>query len=97
MAKKETDVGKKSEYYVEFSKPYVFEGEEYTGIDLSAVCDLGLKTLMEAERAWTMKGNASMQIEANLAYCIEVVAMATGKPFEFFEGLSAVSGGHCFI
>lgn len=79
-------------YMIRLSKPYKFEGKEYTELDLSALESVSTKVLMDAERAWTTKGNVSMQLETNFAFCIEVAASATGLPYEFFERLPKKDG-----
>lgn len=83
---------KLNRYLIKLSKPYHFENQEFTEIDLSGLENTGTKALLTAERAWTQKGNASNQMETSIAYCLEVAAVATEKPFEFFEGLPKVDG-----
>lgn len=71
-----------------FSKPYTFEGQEYTEID----CDLeGLtgKDVSAAKRDWSSQGNFSAVITADLEFCSYVAAKAAKLPIEFFEGLPA--------
>lgn len=85
-------MSEKNKYLVKLSKPYHFENEDFTELDLSCLEGIGTKALLTAERAWTQKGNVSNQMETSIAYCLEVASAATGKPFEFFEGLPKVDG-----
>lgn len=74
-------------YQVEFSKPYTFEGETYTGIDLSGCDDLTGKDAAKAEKIMTAKGETNMFPEMSSTYAFIIASMGTGKPVEFFDGL----------
>lgn len=94
MSKK--DIAIKDPYVIQLSKPYIFNtgeiAKEYKEIDLSGLEKLSTDALLQAERAWNMKGNASNQMETNYAYCLEVAALAMGQPVEFFSGLPMRDG-----
>jgi hypothetical protein len=74
-------------YKITFSKPYVFEGETYDGIDLSACEDLTGNDAAKAEKILTARGENSMFPEASSAYAFVIASLGTGKPVEFFQGL----------
>lgn len=77
----------KREGVVRFKKPYIFEGQEHTEIDLNPVKDVTAEALIEADKIFTSNGNFTTLPEMNLAYCLIVAANCTGKPHEFFTGL----------
>jgi hypothetical protein len=85
-------MAKENPYIITLSKPYKFEDKEYTEIDLSGLENLSTGDLMKAEQAWTRKGNAAMKLETNMAYTMEIAALATQKPIEFFERLPKKDG-----
>lgn len=75
------------ELYVTFSKPYVFEGETYEGIDLSVCEDLTGKDAAKAEKILAARGENTMFPEASSAYAFVIASLGTKKPVEFFQGL----------
>jgi len=77
----------KNEYYVEFKKPYKFEGKEYAGIDLSGVAELKIKDLAEVQKQLQNGGEAaaSLLMETTTAFIYTIAARATQKPVEFFK------------
>lgn len=82
MAKVNNDL-----YKVEFSKPYTFEGEEYTGIDLTGCDELTGNDAARAEKIMTARGENNMFPEMSATYAFIIASMGTGKPVEFFSGL----------
>lgn len=73
---------------ITFSKPYTFEGQEYTEIDLDLDSLLG-RDVAAAKREWQRQGNYSMLIAADVEFCAYLAAKAAGKPLEFIEKLPA--------
>ena len=74
-------------YRVIFSKPYEFEGETYTEIDLSACEDLTGNDAAKAEKILAARGENTMFPEASSSYAFVIASLGTGKPVEFFNGL----------
>ena len=70
---------------LKFRKPYMFEGKEYTEVDLSAMED------MTAEDLCAM-GIVNPVAEMTVDYAIYMAARASGKPVEFFKGLPPKEG-----
>ena len=82
MAKATNDL-----YKVEFSKPYTFEGEVYTGIDLTGCDELTGNDAAKAEKIMAARGENNMFPEMSATYAFIIASMGTGKPVEFFSGL----------
>ena len=74
-------------YRVQLSKPYVFEGETYTEIDLNPCADLTGNDAAKAEKILAARGENSMFPEASSAYAFVLASLGTGKPVEFFNSL----------
>ena len=75
---------------IKLKKPYSFEDEEYTSIDLSGLDGLTMQDAIDAQKE--VVGNGEDQVilyapEASQAFLDEVAARASGKPMEFFTGL----------
>lgn len=70
---------------VKFKKPYTFEREEYTEIDLSGLEDLQASDMIAVNKimARTSAGIDVMP-EVSLEYACNLAAKATKKPVEFF-------------
>ena len=78
------------ENVIELKKPYVFEDEEYTSIDLSGLDGLTMQDAIDAQKE--VIGNGEDQVilyapEASQAFLDEVAARASGKPVEFFNAM----------
>lgn len=82
MAKEITEL-----YKVTFTKPYTFEGETYTEIDLSGCDELTGNDAAKAEKIMLAKGDANMFPEMSANYAFIIASLGTGKPVEFFTGL----------
>ena len=66
---------------LKFRKPYMFEGKEYTEVDLSAM-----------GKIMTKLGIVNPVAEMTVDYAIYMAARASGKPVEFFKGLPPKEG-----
>ena len=66
---------------LKFRKPYMFEGKEYTEVDLSAMEDMTAEDLCAMGKIMTKLGIVN-----------PVAARASGKPVEFFKGLPPKEG-----
>lgn len=74
-------------FRVKFTKPYTFEGEEYTEIDLSGCDELTGNDAAKAEKIMLAKGDTNMFPEMSSTYAFIIASLGTGKPVEFFTGL----------
>lgn len=70
----------------EFAKPFKFEGQEYTGLDLN-LDDLTGKDLLNVESEMAAKGLQAIMPEISKAYQMHVAARAAKVPFELIEAL----------
>ena len=70
------------ELIVKFRKPYKFEDDTFTELDLHGLEDLTGRTLTAIEKAFNKTGVSSFVPESTTTY-------ATGLPAEFFEDLPA--------
>ena len=75
------------ELLVKFSKPYSFEGQTYTEIDLSGMENLTTQDMVEAERYLNRTKVISSTPEMTIGYACSIAATASGMPVEFFERL----------
>jgi hypothetical protein len=92
MAENTKETVNENKYRVEFKKPYKFEGQEYTAIDLSGIEGLTVADLTTADQQFIQSGQIATLNEMALGYACIVAARATGKPIEFFKGLPANEG-----
>lgn len=81
-----------SEYKIEFKKPYTFEGDEYTSIDLSGIENLSTKDLIDADKQFNTSGQMALMNEMTTGYSCIIASKATKLPVEFFNGLPAGEG-----
>ena len=70
---------------IKLSKPYIFEGEEYTEIDLRGIEDLKTKDFIEIDKIWAKQGNNPALCGLTLDYAILVAHRITSLPLEFFN------------
>ena len=83
---------------IKFSKPTMFEGNECTGIDLSALNDWTCDDLIKANNLYEkIHGNETNPLkaylpEADIEYCFFLAAKAANKPIEFIKKLPAKEG-----
>lgn len=70
---------------VVFAKPYKFEGNEYTQIDMSALYDLTAADMIAINsRRQRMSQGIEVMPEITMEYACELAARACKKPLEFF-------------
>jgi len=82
------NVEQKTENHVmEFEKPYTFDGETYTEINLCEVADLNSMNESTAENRMARMGFAVTNTRTNYYYSCVLASMATNKPEAFFTGL----------
>ena len=77
---------------VEFSRPYTFEGKEYTVLDLSGLENLTSQDLFNASKIFSTEDYISPRPEADPKYCCLLASIACGMPREFFNGLPLRDG-----
>lgn len=90
MSETETDEGV-SKLVLKFSKPYSFDGKEYTELDLSGLERVTAATLENISRTILKKSpdQNPATIEMTLSYCQHLAARVTELPFEFFKEMPA--------
>jgi hypothetical protein len=74
---------------LKFNRPYLFEGAEYTEVDLSGLEDITASDMIRAQRTMTGSGNVEMIPEMTIQYACIIGAEVSGKPIEFFNSLPA--------
>ena len=74
---------------ITLSKPYEFEGETYTEIDLQGLDDLKAKDLSVIDKIYISKGCNPAMSGLTVDYAMITASMVTKKPLEFFENLPA--------
>ena len=72
---------------VRFGKPYMFEGKEYTEVDLSGLEDLTAEDMIAANKYMSRGGNFSVMSEMTVEYACFIASQASGLPVEFFRRL----------
>lgn len=74
-----------------FNRPYVFEGQEYTELDLTGLENASAATLSSVGRvlAKTAPGLNAASVEMTLDYAKALAQRITKKPVEFFDRLPA--------
>jgi len=75
------------ELKITLSKPYIFEGTDYTEIDLSGLNNLTGRDFREIELAVSSHGQSVILAEQTINGTNAIAAKCTGFPLEFFEGL----------
>lgn len=82
-----TEVEADRRFVVKFSKPYRFEGKEYTEVDLSGLEGLTVKDAIDVQRQLFNQQEvaASLLTETTTAFARALAVKATGKPVEFFQ------------
>ena len=72
---------------IELNTPYLFEGKEYTEIDLHAMKELTIKDAIDAQRELFNEQEvaASVLCETTTAFARKLATKASGLPIEFFK------------
>ena len=84
---KAPEAAKEREGVIVLSKPYRFEGKDYSEIDLSGIKNLKIKDAIEAQKQLFNEREiaATVMSETTTAFARTIAAKATGKPIEFFK------------
>lgn len=79
---------------IQLKRPYLFEGKEYTEIDLSGLEDMTSVDMIAVEKQYDRNngGIGSVTPEMKTEYAMIMAARATKMPVEFFNGLPAREG-----
>jgi len=80
----ETDEEQDQDNVVEFSKPYLFEGEEITKLDLSGLEEITVEDMIHASDMLARSGRVVSVPETDIQYTLYIAHAATKKPYEFF-------------
>lgn len=73
---------------VKLSRPYHFEGKEYTEIDLSGLENMSASDMIAVNKHMArVSGNVDIMPEVSLEYAINIAARAVKQPIEFFTAL----------
>lgn len=72
---------------VELEAPYLFEGKEYTELDLSGVEELTSADMCRVENLMLDQGSVAAAGTQNVLYCCALASMGSGKKLEFYTGL----------
>lgn len=83
----ETDGTDEIDMYVKFSKPYIFEDEEYDGLDMSCLEKLTMNDLTAIEKSYYRLGITAITPENTATYAKIAAQRAAGLPIEFFNQL----------
>lgn len=85
-----TSMVKKTEsedHILKFNKPYTFEGQEYTEVDLNGLSKINGMLQCEAESKLARAGYSLLQPDQLYEYMCIIAGMATGLPEKFFKNL----------
>lgn len=93
MDEKKTTVAEEPSLQLVFKKPFTFEGQEYTSVDLSELDNWTGEDVDKAKKRLKLMDGVEPQDmtlpESNSDYCRIVASMASGLPFDFFKKLKA--------
>ena len=80
-----TNTEDQEDLVLRFKKPYSFEGEIYTEVDLSGLEDVSAADLCKVGKMVKKIDGVDPIAEMSLPYAIFMAARVTGKPIEFFQ------------
>lgn len=73
---------------LKFKRPYKFEDNTYSEVDLSGLEDITGADMIAVNQKLSRRGSLPVLQEMSLEYAQEIAAVVTGKPVEFFKGLN---------
>ncbi len=82
---KETE--EENKYLIKFRRPFIWEDNTYTEIDMSGLEDLSAKDMIAAQRTMEKSGSINVLPEMSLEYACIFASKATKMPVEFFQAL----------
>ena len=68
-----------NKYLIKFRKPFLFEDETYTEIDLSGLEDLSARDMIQAQRTMERSGSINVLPEMSLEYACIFASKATDR------------------
>lgn len=74
-------------HVIKFDKPYTFDGQTYTELDLNGLADLTCMNMSEAENRLVREGYGIIDPTKNYLYICIMASAATGKSEDFIKGL----------
>lgn len=80
---------KENNLILRFAKPYTFEEETCTEVDLSGLENITAADLIAAKKQMSKGGSVDMIPEMSLEHATILASRVTGKPIEFFTRLPA--------
>ncbi len=82
----EEETAEEENLLIKLKKPYLFDGKEYTEIDLSRLEDMTADDMLWVEKQYDRSNpGISVMPEVKLRYALLMAARATQMPIEFFE------------
>lgn len=73
---------------IRLKKPYLFEGKEYTEIDLTGMDDMTAADMIALEKQYDKRNPGINAVpEVKISYAMMMAARVTRLPVEFFNGL----------
>lgn len=73
---------------IRFRKPYLYEGKEYTELDLNCLEDMTAADMIALEKQYDRKSpGVNVMPEVKVEYAFMMAARAAKLPVEFFNGL----------
>lgn len=89
METKKKDAAPENEYLLRFTKPYHFEDEIFTEVDLSAIENITASDMIAAQKLMSKGGSVDVLPEMSVQYACYIASRVADKPVEFFTGLPA--------
>ncbi len=71
-------------YIIPLKEPVTFEGEQYDRIDLTGLENIRAADMITVNRRMSNSGNIDFLLENSLEYALNLAAIATELPVEFF-------------
>lgn len=72
---------------IKFSKPFRFEGKDYTEVDLSGLETMSANDMIAVNKLMSRTSGVDVMPEVSLEYAINLAARAAKQPIEFFTSL----------
>lgn len=79
----------KTDLTVTLSRPYMFEGNEFTTLDLSNLENITTRALAEVSKVFATTEYLHPRPESDTTYCCMLAAQAIKQPYQFFDNLPA--------
>jgi len=86
---KNIEIEEQNTYVLRFSKPYTFEGETFTEVDLTEIENITAADMIAAQKVMSKGGTVEMLPEMSLQYACVIAARVSKRPIEFFTSLPA--------